>query len=181
MNLFSFETFKSLHLVFMVSWFAGLFYMPRLFVYHVEALAKEEPEKSILCNQFKIMQRRLWYIITWPACLLTLVFGIAMLIKVPAFAGMSWMHLKLFFVLLLFLYHLHLGRIFRKIQKDNYHGSSMKLRFINEVATILLIAIVFVVVYKDLLNWIYGVLGILGIALVLTLAIARYKKNREKK
>ncbi|MGB0165481.1 MAG: CopD family protein [Luteibaculum sp.] len=174
-----FTAFKALHLVFMVAWFAGLFYIPRLFVYHAEASKKNSPEKEILEKQFKIMERRLWYIITWPACILTLGFGIAMLVANPAYLTMSWMHLKLCFVLALFLYHLSCGRMFRKFQKDVIPGTSLRFRLINEIATILLIAIVFVVVYKDVLNWIYGVLGILGIAVLLTLSIFLYKKRRK--
>ncbi|TXC78950.1 CopD family protein [Luteibaculum oceani] len=176
-----FTAFKALHLVFMVSWFAGLFYMPRLFVYHAEASKKDNPERDILCNQFKIMQRRLWYIITWPACILTLVFGISMLVANPAYLQLAWMHLKLAFVFGLFLYHLSCGRYFRKFQKDIIPGSSLLFRMWNEIATILLIAIVFVVVYKDLFNWIWGVAGILGVAVLLTLSIMAYKKKRQKK
>lgn len=176
-----FTAFKALHLVFMVAWFAGLFYMPRLFVYHSEAGKKDNPEKDILCRQFKIMENRLWYIITWPACILTLGFGISMLVSSPVYLEMPWMHLKLAFVLALFLYHLNLGRNFRKFQRDEFPGNSVRFRLINEIATILLIAIIFVVVYKNLLNWIWGVVGILGIAVLLTVSIMLYKKRRQKK
>ena len=181
MNFISFETLKALHLVFMVAWFAGLFYMPRLFVYHAEAMSKGDLEKSILTKQYKIMQRRLWYIITWPACVLTLTFGISMLIKVPGFISMPWMHLKLAFVGALFFYHLALGKFFRKFQNDIIPMSSLKFRLFNELATILLIAIIFVVVFKDLSNWIWGVVGILGIAVMLSLSVMAYKKRRAKK
>src|SRR5690606_2899818 len=101
-----FLSIKSLHIIFVVSWFAGLFYMPRLFIYHSEAALKPKVEADILIAQFKIMERKLWYIITWPAGILTIAFGIWMLIINSAYLNMPWMHLKLGFVLVLIVYHL---------------------------------------------------------------------------
>ena len=108
----------ALHIIFVVNWFAGLFYMPRLFIYATEANDKPEPEKSILINQFKIMQRKLWYIITWPACLITMALGITLLIK-SGFLSQGWMHIKLTFVFLLICYHFSLHYIFKQQQENN--------------------------------------------------------------
>ncbi|HEX4886672.1 MAG TPA: CopD family protein [Luteibaculaceae bacterium] len=171
---------KALHIIFMVSWFAGLFYLPRLFIYHVEAQDKTAEVRSAFNEQFKLMQRRLWYIITWPAAILTFVFGFWMLYIYPEWLTAPWMHLKLGLVFLLAVYHLACGRLFSKHQRDVFPYSSFKLRLWNEVATLLLIAIVFVVVLKDTISWLYGILGIFIIAGGLTFAVARYKKRRER-
>ncbi len=176
-----FNTIKALHIIFMVSWFAGLFYIPRLFIYHTEALKQDEPARSILSAQFKIMQRKLWYIITWPAGILTLVFGIWMLVINPDYLQMPWMHLKLAFVLVLIIYHLVCHRMYQQLQKDIAKNSSTKLRLWNELATLLLIAIVFIVVFRNTLSWIWGVVGIFLIAGILTAAVAIYKKRRAAK
>ncbi len=170
----------ALHIIFMVSWFAGLFYLPRLFIYHVEAMDKPEPDRTILSEQFKIMQRKLWFIITWPACVLTILFGIWQLIERPIYLREPWMMLKLGFVFILFGYHLLLGKIRKQLETDDVKWSSMKLRLLNEVATVLLFAIVFIIELRDTLSWIYGVLGIFIVAGSLTFAVMMYKKRRMK-
>ena len=102
----NYDFIKALHLIFMVSWFAGLFYMVRLFIYFREAADKPTPEKEIVQNQFVIMMQRLWWIITTPAMVLTVAFGVWMLALNPAYLLKApWMHLKLGFVLLLLIYH----------------------------------------------------------------------------
>jgi protoporphyrinogen IX oxidase len=176
----NFLVIKSLHIVFVVTWFAGLFYMFRLFVYHAEAARKAEPESSILINQYKIMERRLWYAISWPSCVLTLLFGFWMLALQPHFLKAPWMHIKLFFVLLLFLYQLYGQKVLKQIETNPLKYTSMSMRFWNEVPTVILIAVVFIVVMKDSVSWLWGTIGILGIALVLTAAIKAYKKKRDQ-
>jgi protoporphyrinogen IX oxidase len=170
---------KSLHIIFVVTWFAGLFYMFRLFVYHAEAARKEESVGLILMDQYKIMEKRLWYAITWPSCVLTLIFGTWMIVIQPGYLKEPWMHIKLFFVLLLFMYQLYGQKVLSRIQNEPMRYTSMSMRFWNEVPTVILIAVVFIVVMKDSISWLWGTLGILGIAVVLTLAIKAYKKRRE--
>ena len=97
---------KSLHLIFVVTWFAGLFYEPRLFIYHIEASKKISPAKEILENQLKIMSRRLWYIIAWPSAILATMFAIWLLVLMPEWLYQSWMLIKTGFILLLYAYHL---------------------------------------------------------------------------
>lgn len=172
---------KSLHIIFVVTWFAGLFYIFRLFVYHAEALVLESPKRDILEDQYKIMEWRLWYIITWPSCVLTVLFGTLLLYKVPVFLSQPWMHLKLFFIACLLLYQWKGQQILRKIQRGDFNSSSMKMRMWNEVGTILLVAIVFVVVNKDSISWLWGSLGLLSLGVLLTLAIKGYKKVRREK
>lgn len=170
---------KALHLIFVITWFAGLFYIPRLFIYHIEGLKKSKNEAAILTAQFKIMQKRLWYIITWPSAILSILFAIWLLVLMPEWLAQPWMHLKLFFVFLLFVYHLKTHKMVLQFQRDEVKYSSMFMRIWNEGATLLLFAIVFLVILKDSLHWISGVLGFIGLGLVLFLGIKLYKKTRK--
>ena len=172
---------KALHIIFVVTWFAGLFYIVRLFIYHVEAQDKEEPAKSILQTQYKLMSKRLWYIITWPSAVLAGIFAVWMLVLEPSYLTMIWMHVKLSFVFVLYFYHIGCQKIFNQLQKDVIKYSSFKLRIWNEIATLLLFAIVFIVVLKSAIYWVWGVVGILLFGIVLMLAIKLYKKIRAKK
>ena len=171
---------KSLHIIFVVTWFAGLFYIVRLFIYHTEANDKPSPDKEILQTQYKLMSKRLWYIITWPSCILTLFFGVWMVIENVNLLSNSWMLIKLGFVGLLILYHLFCQKIYSQLQNDIVKYSSFKLRIFNEVSTILLFAIVFLVVIKSTYNWIWGVVGILTVGLLLMLGIKFYKSLRDR-
>lgn len=174
------QIFKALHIIFVITWFAGLFYIFRLFIYHTEALAKHEPARGILIEQYQLMARRLWYIITWPSAVLAMGFGFAMLFSAWSFMwNQPFMHVKLFFVAVLFGYQLLGQRIMNNLRDGNTRFSSFQLRLLNEVATILLISIVFVIVLKDALSWVWGVVGILGIASLLAFAASRYRKWRE--
>ena len=163
-------------MIFVITWFAGLFYIPRLFIYHVEGLKKPKNEASILTKQFKIMEKRLWYIITWPSAILTILFAAWLLVLMPVWLTQPWMHLKLFFVALLLAYHVKTHKMFLNFQNDKVTYSSMYLRIWNEGATLLLFAIVFLVILKDSLHWIPGVLGFLGLAVVLFFGIRLFKK-----
>ena len=167
---------KALHIIFVVTWFSGLFYIVRLFVYKAEANTKPEPERSILLTQFGIMQKRLWYAITWPSAILTLIFGTWIGILYGSLP--MWLLVKLFFVVGLFIYHISLNIIFRQQQKGIYKWTSQQLRIWNEVATIFLIAIVMLAVVKQLLSvaWAIGVLIVFS--LLMFLAIKIYKKYR---
>jgi len=171
---------KAVHIVSVVSWFAGLFYLIRLFIYHVEAFDKEELEKSILHNQYSIMERRLWSIITLPASILTLITGVWMLYLNHGFLSQPWMHVKLTSVVLLFVYQFKSLAIMNKLALGESVWSSTKLRLWNEVATILLVAIVFLVVLKTTLSMVYGVLGLVVLGVVMMIFVKIYKKRREK-
>jgi protoporphyrinogen IX oxidase len=175
-----FNTIKALHIIFMVSWFAGLFYIVRLYIYHTEAQNKEEVERTILSTQFEIMEKKLWWIITTPAMILTLVFGSIMLILNPAYLLAPWMHLKLAFVALLLIYHFVCQRLLFQLKQGTFKWSSTKLRIWNELATLSLVAIVFLVVLKDSLDWIKGTIGFFLVAIGLMIAIKIYKKLRSK-
>lgn len=171
---------KALHIIFVVSWFAGLFYIVRLFIYHVEAENKDADAKAVLQEQYKLMSKRLWYIITWPSAILTAIFAIWLLIEMPYYLKQPWMHIKLTFVAALYVYHFMNHRLFVQLQNDVIKFSSFKLRIWNEVATVLLFAIVFLVVLKSSINWIWGVVGIVLFGVLMMLAIKAYKRIREK-
>jgi protoporphyrinogen IX oxidase len=172
---------KSLHLIFVITWFAGLFYIVRLFVYQIEANEKSSPEREILQNQYKIMTFRLWYIITWPSAVLATLFAIWLLYLNPAWLQMSWMQVKLGFVVLLFAYHLKCHQIYSQLQKNEEKYTSNFMRLWNEGATIILFSVVFLVVLKNAFNWIYGVIGIVLFSLLLMLGYKFYKRIRERK
>ncbi|GAA0714704.1 CopD family protein [Aquimarina litoralis] len=171
---------KALHLIFVITWFAGLFYIPRIFIYQIEASEKPSPDKEILGNQLKLMAKRLWFIITWPSAILATFFAIILLILNPVFLEMPWMHVKLGFVVLLWLYHLKSHQIFKQLQNGIAKWSSNQMRLWNEGATIILFAVIFLVIVRDAVNWIYGVMGILLLAVLLMLGIKFYKRVRDK-
>lgn len=170
---------KALHIIFVVTWFAGLFYMVRLFVYHAEADRQQEPERSILISHFKGAERRLWYGITWPSAVLTWIFGLWLGYSYYGFDFPSWLLLKLAFVLGLTIYHLWCGRVFKDVKDDRIKWSGTAFRIWNEVATLFLVAIVFLVVLKDQLAWINGVIGLIVFSVILMAAIRIYKRIRE--
>ena len=172
---------KALHIIFTVTWFAALFYMPRLLIYHVEASLKQEPDKSILSEQFKIMQRRLWNAIAWPSMAMTWGFGLWMLLLNLQLLSQPWFILKLVFVFLLSLYHLQTNNIFQQHQKNELKWSSFKLRLWNEVATVFLFAIIFLVVPKQNAGWVWAMLGLVLFIITIFSAVAIYKATREKK
>lgn len=175
-----FEYVKALHLIFIVTWFAGLFYIVRLFIYQTEALEKPEHERLILKPQLDLMARRLWYIITWPSAILTLIFGFWVLTYRWGYLQQEFMQAKLIFVGLLYLYHGYSQVLFKQLQKGESRWTSTQLRLWNEVSTLLLFAIVFLIVLKNTISMLWGMLGLVGLFVVLLLAIKVYKNYRTK-
>jgi len=173
-----FEYVKALHLIFIVTWFAGLFYIVRLFIYQTEALEKPEHERLILKPQLDLMARRLWYIITWPSAVLTLIFGFWVLTYRWGYLQQEFMQAKLIFVLLLYVYHGYSQILFSELQAGKARWGSTQLRLWNELSTLLLFAIVFLIVLKNTLSMVWGMLGLVGLSLVLLIAIKLYKKYR---
>ena len=172
---------KSLHLIFVITWFAGLFYIVRLFVYQIEASQKPEPDKTILGDQLKIMAKRLWFIITWPSMFLATGFAIWLLALRPFYITDAWMQVKLAFVVALIAYHIKCHLIYKDLQADKVKYSSNFMRLFNEGATLILFAVVFLVILKNAINWIYGTLGIIVFALLLMLGFKAYKRYRAEK
>ena len=171
---------KALHIIFVITWFAGLFYIVRLFIYFAEAENKKEPAKSILQTQYKLMSKRLWYIITWPSAVLASFFAFWMLYLVPSYLTMPWMHVKLSFVLALYFYHAGCQKIFKQQQMNSVKYTSFKLRIWNEVATLLLISIISLAILKSSISWINAILTFIVIAIVLMLLIRVYRRLIKK-
>jgi len=170
---------KALHIIFIVTWFSGLFYIVRLFVYNAEAEEKPEPERSILQKQFRHMMRLLWRGITWPSAILTLIFGPWLLIMMGSVP--TWLWIKLGFVLGLYAYHFSLQRIFSQQMKGVFRYSSQQLRIWNEVATVFLVAIVMLVVVRENMSWAWGLIGLFLFVILLMSAIRIYKILRSRK
>lgn len=171
---------KALHIIFVVTWFAGLFYIIRIFIYQVEAQERDDAARDILTKEYKRNGRRLWYGITWPSAILNLIFGFAVLYERPEYLSSGFMHTKLLLVALLYVYHFFCHALYRQLQRDKYSYSSQQLRIFNEVATLFLVAIVFIIVLKSAMSMIWGIVGLVLFTLVLLLAIRIYKKIREK-
>lgn len=175
---------KAFHIIFVVTWFAGMFYIVRLFIYNTEAQAKAEPERAILTNQFQIMIRRLWLGITWPSAIATAVFGPWIMYHIGwhrtllVDAG-TWLLVKLFFVLLLFGYHYTLHKIYREQMKGVYRYTSQQLRIWNEVATVFLVAIVMLATVKTGLSFMWGLLWLAALTFILMAGIRLYKQWRK--
>ncbi|MDB9960800.1 CopD family protein [Oceanihabitans sp.] len=175
-----YDYIKALHLIFIITWFAGLFYIPRLFVYQIEAFHKPSPEKEILGKQLKLMAKRLWTIITWPSAILATSFAIWLLILRPYYLEEPWMHVKLVFVLLLIIYHLKSHQFYKQLQNDIVKKSANFMRIWNEGATFILFSVVFLVILKNAFNWIFGVVGIIVLGILLMLGFKLYKNVRNK-
>jgi putative membrane protein len=169
---------KALHIIFIVTWFAGMFYVVRLFIYNTEAAEKTGPEREILGIQFNTMIRRLWLGITWPSALLTLIFGPWLWILMDTTP--RWLAIKIVFVVLLYLYHFSLHVLYREQLKGIFRFSSQQLRIWNEAATLLLFAIVFLATVKRGMGLVFGLAGMASLTIVLMLAIRIYKKIRTK-
>ncbi|MFT4152815.1 CopD family protein [Parafilimonas sp.] len=176
---------KALHIIFVVTWFAGLFYMPRLFIYNTEANEKEPAVQQALHNQFAVMMKGLWFGITWPSAILTLIFGLLVL----HFGGWEpvlftrpgrWLLVKLCFVLLLYGYHFSMHKIFNQQMHGIFKYSSQQLRIWNEVATVFLVAIVMLATVKQSISFVWGLIGLVCFVVVLMSAIKVYKIIREK-
>jgi protoporphyrinogen IX oxidase len=175
---------KALHIIFIVTWFAGMFYIVRLFIYNAEANDKPEPEKTILQKQFGVMIKRLWFGITWPSAILTLILGLWVMLngnwdKTLFDNSGKWLLGKLCFVVLLYVYHFSLHAIYKQQAAGTFKYSSQKLRIWNEVATIFLVPIVMLATVKQSVSWVWGLVGLIGFVIVLMSAIKIYKAIRK--
>lgn len=177
----TFLVLKTLHIIGFVAWFAGLFYLVRMFVYYREAQDRPLAEKEILSAQFLLMQERVYKIICNPAMLLTWICGLVML-HLHGFEWLklnSWMHIKLFLLVLLSGYTGSCGKMIKDYKKGKLGYSSIKLRMMNEVPTLFLLAIVLLAVFKNTSNTIYVFGAVLLMGFFLFLGIKAYRRSRE--
>lgn len=174
-----YQYIKALHIIFVVTWFSGMFYIVRLFIYNTEANEKAESERSILQKQFSIMIKRLWFGITWPSAIITLILGPWMWYQWGSFD--KWLQIKLCFVVGLYIYHFTLHAIYKQEAKGVFKYTSGQLRIWNEVATIFLFAIVMIAAVKTAISIVHVLLGLAALMVVLMSAIKIYKQIRLKK
>ncbi len=172
---------KALHIVGFVAWFAGLFYLVRLFVYHVEAEAKPEPDRKILTEHLNIMEWRVYKIIVNPAMMATFTFGISMLVYNPAYLKMGWLHAKLLLLVLLVGYQLFAKRIIKNFEEGKNQYTSFQFRMLNEVPTLFLVSIVFLAVLRNQVNYFYLLLTVIGLGILFYFITKAYKRVREGK
>ena len=168
---------KALHIIFIVTWFSGMFYMPRLFIYNREAQDKLAVEKQILTTQFNVMMKRLWFGITWPSAILTVIFGTWMGFLYGSIP--QWLWIKLGFVVALYAYQFSLQKIYADQMKGIFTLTSQQLRIWNEVATIFLFAIVMLASVKQSMSVVWGLVGLAAFVAILLSAISIYKSLRK--
>ncbi|MBD2663306.1 hypothetical protein B6N60_03178 [Richelia sinica FACHB-800] len=180
----AYSWFKAFHIIGIVVWFAGLFYLVRLFIYHVEANQEPEPARTILKNQYQIMEKRLYDIITTPGMIVTVAMAIGIISTEPEILKEPWLHFKLLFVAMLLAYHHYCGRLMKKLAADECRWSSQHLRALNEAPTLMLVVIVMLAVFKnnlptDLTAWlIFGLIIFMAVTIQLYAKIR--KRNKEK-
>ncbi len=178
----AYSWFKAFHIIGIVVWFAGLFYLVRLFIYHVEANQEPEPARTILKNQYQIMEKRLYNIITTPGMLLTVAMAIGLLTTEPEILKQTWLHVKLGFVTLLLGYHHYCKRLMKQLAKDECRWNSQQLRALNEAPSLMLVVIVLLAIFKDNLPTDITVWVIVAMIIAMVATIQLYaKKRREDK
>lgn len=149
-------------------------------MYHIEAAQKQEPDKSILVSQLKLMTKRLWYIITWPSAILASLFAFWLLYLMPVWLEQDWMLVKMGFVVLLYAYHYKCHLIFKEFQGDVIKWTSNGMRIWNEGTTLILFSVIFLVILRNAINWIYGVIGLFLLAAILMVGFKMYQRIRRK-
>ncbi|MEB3268401.1 MAG: protoporphyrinogen oxidase HemJ, partial [Leptolyngbya sp.] len=174
----AYSWFKAFHIIGVVVWFAGLFYLVRLFIYHVEADAEPEPAASILKKQYTVMEKRLYRIITTPGMLVTVAMAIGLLALSPDWLHQGWMHAKLGFVAVLLFYHHYCGRLMKQLWRGDCKWNSKQLRALNEAPTLLLVVIVMLVIFKnnlptDATSWL-----VVGLIITMAATIQLYARKR---
>ncbi|MGF1536422.1 MAG: protoporphyrinogen oxidase HemJ [Elainellaceae cyanobacterium] len=170
--------FKAFHIIGVVVWFAGLFYLVRLFVYHVEAQEKPEPARTILQDQYAIMEKRLLRIITTPGMVVTVVMAAGILWQEPAVLHDWWLHAKLALVAVLLGYHHYCSRLMKKLAAGECRWSSQQLRALNELPTLLLVAIVLLAIFKNNFPTSASSYLIVGLVVLMAASIQFYARKR---
>jgi putative membrane protein len=176
----AYSWFKAFHIIGIVVWFAGLFYLVRLFIYHVEANQEPEPARTILKNQYQIMEKRLYSIITTPGMLLTVFMAIGLLTTEPEVLKQTWLHVKLGFVALLLGYHHYCKRLMKQLAVDECRWNSKQLRALNEAPSLMLVVIVLLAIFKNNLPTDITVWVIVAMIIAMVATIQLYAKKRRQ-
>ncbi|MEM7554300.1 MAG: protoporphyrinogen oxidase HemJ [Cyanobacteria bacterium P01_A01_bin.84] len=171
---------KAFHIIGVVVWFAGLFYLVRLFIYHVEAEQETEPAQTILKNQYQIMEKRLYSIITTPGMVVTVGCAIGLLISQPDYLKQGWLHVKLGFVVALLIYHFYCDRLMKQLENGTCKWGSKQLRALNEAPTIMLLVIVLLAVFKGNFPTDTAVWVVFGTVVLTAVTIQLYAKKRRQ-
>ncbi|MEL6222017.1 MAG: protoporphyrinogen oxidase HemJ [Cyanobacteria bacterium J06626_14] len=170
--------FKAFHIIGVVVWFAGLFYLVRLFIYHVEADEQPEPAQSILKNQYTLMEKRLYGIITTPGMLVTVAMAIGILWQEPYVLKEWWLHIKLTFVVILLGYHFYCRRLMKQLERGDCAWSSKQLRALNEFPTLLLVVIVLLAIFQNNFPTNATSYLVVGLVVVMAATIQLYARKR---
>ncbi len=170
--------FKAFHIIGVVVWFAGLFYLVRLFIYHVEANEESEPAQSILKKQYGLMEKRLLNIITTPGMIVTVACAIGLVVNEPALMKQGWLHAKLTFVVLLLGYHYYCTRLVKQLEAGTCRWRGQQLRGLNEAPTVLLVIIVLLAVFKGSFPTSATVWVIFGLVVAMIATIQLYARKR---
>jgi putative membrane protein len=172
--------FKTFHIIGVIVWFAAMFYLPRLFVYHAQARLENDIAREILENQFKIMEQRLYQIIMIPGMIVTLITATGLLILMPEYLKQAWMQVKLTLVLVLLAYHFYCGKLLKDLSKGQCQWTGQQFRYFNELPTLLLISIVMLVVFKTAFPTNASVWLMVGLSILMIVAIQWYAKKRKQ-
>lgn len=170
--------FKAFHIVGIVSWFAGMFYLPRLFVYHAEANEQPEPARSILKNQYQIMEKRLYRIIMTPAMFLTIAMAIGLITTEPDVLKQPWLQVKMGLVAILIGYHHYCARIMKKLAADECKLTGQQFRWFNEFPTVFFVIVVMLAVFKNTLPTSATAWGIFAMVVAMAAVIQLYARKR---
>ena len=184
--IFSPETylwFKSFHIIGVVVWFAGLFYLVRLFIYHVEVQNEKEEIRDVFNKQYTLMEKRLANIITTPGMILAVIMATGLLYMQPIYLTQAWMQIKLMFVVFLLIYHFYCYKIMNELTNNQYNYSGQQLRALNELPTLLLVVVVMLVVFKNQFPTSAASWLIFGLILFMAASIqfyAKWRRNRNQ-
>ena len=173
--------FKSFHIIGVVVWFAGLFYLVRLFIYHVEVQTQKEEIREVFNKQYSLMEKRLANIITTPGMVLAVIMATGLLYMQPSYLSQAWMQVKLLFVLFLLIYHFYCYRIMNQLNNNQFNFSGQQLRALNELPTLLLVVVVMLVVFKNQFPTSAASWLIFGLILFMAASIQFYAKWRRNK
>jgi protoporphyrinogen IX oxidase len=170
--------FKAFHIVGIVAWFAGMFYLPRLFVYHAEANEQPEAVRTILQQQYQIMEKRLYRIIMTPAMLLTLIMAAAMLVTAPDLLKDTWLHVKMGLVAVLVGYHHLCSRLIKEMADGKFRFTGQQFRWFNEFPTVLFVIVVLLAVFKNNFPTSAASWGIVAMIVAMAAVIQLYARKR---